>query len=113
MKVEVKEVVSDWGVVIDDEISSNLIFNSKVNAEEVKRIIELANQNLTVKTQGSQIPMSKSDADLIKKLKTMPSMGVAVVDYGNKAKAMLSNETNFVEAFLNPELIVIVSDDDF
>jgi hypothetical protein len=40
-------------------------------------------------------------------------MGVAVVDYGNKAKAMLSNETNFVEAFLNPELIVIVSDDDF
>ena len=63
MKVEVKEVVSDWGVVIDDEISSNLIFNSKVNAEEVKRIIELDNQNLTVKTQGSQIPMSKSDAD--------------------------------------------------
>ena len=61
----------------------------------------------------SQIPMSKSDADLIRKLKAMPSMGVAVVDYGNKAKAMLSNETNCVEAFLNPELIVIVSDDDF
>ena len=61
----------------------------------------------------SQIPMSKSDADLIRKLKAMPSMGVAVVDYGNKDKAMLSNEKNFVEAFLNPELIVIVSDDDF
>ena len=61
----------------------------------------------------SQIPMSKSDADLIRKLKAMPSMGVAVVDYGNKAKAMLSNETNFVEAFLNPELIVILSDYDF
>ena len=113
MKVEVREIVCDWGVVIDDEVSSNLIFNSKANAEEVKRIIELDNQNLTIKTQGSQIPMSKSDADLIKKLNAMPSMGVAVVDYGNKAKAMLSNETNFVEAFLNPELIVIVSDDDF
>jgi hypothetical protein len=113
MKVEVKKIVCDWGVVINDEVSSNLIFNSKANAEEVKRIIELDNQNLTVKAQGSPIPMSKSDADLIKELKEMPSMGVAVVDYGNKAKAMLSNETNFVEAFLNPELIVIVSDDDF
>lgn len=113
MKVEVKEVVSDWGVIIDNQVSANLIFNSKANAEEVKRIIELDNQKLAVKTQGSKIPMSKIDADLIKKLKAMPSMGVAVVDYGNNAKAMLSNETNFVEAFLNPELIVVVSDDDF
>jgi hypothetical protein len=35
----------------------------------------------------SQIPMSKSDADLIRKLKAMPSMGVAV-DYVKRIMVM-------------------------
>ena len=32
MKIEVKVVVCDWGVFINDELSKDLIFNSKANA---------------------------------------------------------------------------------
>ena len=45
MKIEVKELVCDWGIFINGELSKDLIFNSKANAEEVKRIIELDIEN--------------------------------------------------------------------
>lgn len=41
MNYEVKEIVCDWGIFINSELYPHMIFNSKSNAEEVKRILEL------------------------------------------------------------------------
>ena len=51
MKIEVKELVCDWGIFINGELSKDLIFISKENAKEVKRIMELDIENKRFKEQ--------------------------------------------------------------
>ncbi|MEJ4190796.1 hypothetical protein SKA91_04745 [Enterococcus faecium] len=41
MKLEIKEVVCDWGIYVDGETYPFMIFNSKANAQEIMRIMEL------------------------------------------------------------------------
>ncbi|XIK57558.1 hypothetical protein N8D49_14880 (plasmid) [Enterococcus faecium] len=44
MKLEIKEVVCDWGIYVDGETYPFMIFNSKANAQEIMRIMELDNK---------------------------------------------------------------------
>ena len=45
MKLEIKEVVCDWGIYVDGETYPFMIFNSKANAQEIMRIMELDNKH--------------------------------------------------------------------
>ncbi|HGT1303944.1 TPA: hypothetical protein ACMV4K_002993, partial [Enterococcus faecium] len=45
MKLEIKEVVCDWGIYVDGQTYPFMIFNSKANAQEIMRIMELDNKN--------------------------------------------------------------------
>ena len=45
MKLEIKEVVCDWGIYVDGETYTFMIFNSKANAQEIMRIMELDNKH--------------------------------------------------------------------
>ena len=65
MKIEVKVVVCDWGVFINDELSKDLIFNSKANAEEVKRIIELDIENKRFDSVHPKINIAKSEEHML------------------------------------------------
>lgn len=65
MKIEVKEVVCDWGIFINDELSKDLIFNSKGNAEEVKRIIELDIKNKRFDSVHPKINVAKSEEHML------------------------------------------------
>ena len=45
MKLEIKEVVCDWGIYVDGETYPFMIFNSKANAQEIMRMMELVNKH--------------------------------------------------------------------
>ena len=62
-------------------------------------------------TYASKIKMTKIEYEMIKNFKRQPQIGVGIVDYnGREPKVLLSNEFNFVEAWLNPELIEVEED---
>ena len=61
MKIEVKVVVCDWGIFINGELSKDLIFNSKANAEEVKRIIELDIENKRFDSVHQKVNITKGE----------------------------------------------------
>ena len=74
--------------------------------EEIKSGIEQLQE-----TYAPKIKMTKRESDMLKRLKRTPQISVGIVDYsGREPKALLSNESYFVDAWSHPELIE-VSDD--
>lgn len=111
MKIEVKQIVCDWGVIIDGQVTSNLIFNSHSNAEEVKRIIELDNENKRFDSLPPKINITKSEDYMLKQFKKTQFIGVGIVDYsGTVPQVLISNENGLVDAFLNPDLVEVTDE---
>lgn len=111
MKIEVKEVVCDWGIFINDELSKDLIFNSKANAEEVKRIIELDIKNKRFDSVHPKINVTKSEEHMLNQFRKASFIGVSIVDYsGTVPQVLLSNEMRLVDAYLYPELVEVLDE---
>ena len=59
-------------------------------------------------TYAPKIKMTKKESDMLKSLKRAPQISVGIVDYNRpEPKVLLSNESNFVDAWLHPELIEV------
>ena len=111
MKIEVKEVVCDWGIFINGELSKDIIFNSKANAEEVKRIIELDIENKRFDSVHPKINIAKSEEHMLNQFRKASFIDVGIVDYsGTVPQVLLSNETRLVDAYLYPELVKVLDE---
>ena len=111
MKIEVKELVCDWGIFINGELSKDLIFLSKANAEEVKRIIELDVENKRFDSVHSKINIAKSEEYMLNQFRKTPFIGVGIVDYsGIVPQVLISNENRLVDAYLYPELVEVLDE---
>ena len=111
MKIEVKELVCDWGIFIDGKLSKDLIFCSKENAEEVKRIIELDIENKRFDSVHQKINIAKSEEHMLKQFRKASFIDVGIVDYsGTVPQVLLSNETRLVDAYLYPELVKVLDE---
>lgn len=109
MKIEIKEVVCDWGIYIDNKLNSELIFNSLANAKEVKRIMELDDKNKKHDSGKQKIKITKSEAYMLNMMKAAKGIDVGIVDYKiTVPQVLISNETNLIDAWLHPELIEVV-----
>ncbi len=108
MKIEVKDVVCDWGIFINDELYKDLIFNSKANAEEVKRIIELDIENKRFDSLSQKINITKNEEYMLNQFRKAQFIGVGIVDYGGTVpQVLISNENALVDAYLYPKLIEV------
>ena len=59
-------------------------------------------------TYAPKIKMTKNEYEMFKCLKRAPRIGIGIVDYSKREPRILfSNESHFVEAWLNPELIEV------
>ena len=111
MKIEVKVVVCDWGVFINDELSKDLIFNSKENAKEVKRIMELDNAHISVGRSTTAINITKSEEYMLNQFRKIPYIDVGIVDYsGAVPQVLISNENRLVDAYLNLGLVEVTDE---
>ena len=111
MKIEVKVVVCDWGVFINDELSKDLIFNSKENAKEVKRIMELDNAHISVARSTTAINITKSEEYMLNQFRKIPYIDVGIVDYsGAVPQVLISNENRLVEDYLNLGLVEVTDE---
>lgn len=109
MKIEIKEVVCDWGIYIDNKLNSELIFNSLANAKEVKRIMELDDKHKKHDSDKRKIKVTKSEAYMLNMMKAAKGIDVGIVDYNSTVpQVLISNETNLIDAWLHPELIEVV-----
>ena len=62
-------------------------------------------------TYAPKIKITKNEADMLESLKRTPQISVGIVDYsGREPKVILSNESYFVDAWLNPELIEVADE---
>lgn len=111
MKIEVKELVCDWGIFINGELSKDLIFISKENAKEVKRIMELDNAHISVDRSTTAINITKSEEYMLNQFRKASFIDVGIVDYsGTVPQVLLSNETRLVDAYLYPELVKVLDE---
>ena len=111
MKIEVKVVVCDWGVFINDELSKDLIFCSKENAEEVKRIIELDIENKRFDSVHPKINIAKSEEHMLNQFRKASFIDVGIVDYsGAVPQVLISNENRLVDAYLNLGLVEVTDE---
>ena len=111
MKIEVKVVVCDWGVFINDELSKDLIFNSKEIAKEVKRIMELDNAHISVDRSTTAINITKSEEYMLNQFRKIPYIDVGIVDYsGAVPQVLISNENRIVDAYLNLGLVEVTDE---
>ena len=75
-------------------------------AIEVSKVISTLKE-----TYAQKIKMTKNEYEMFKSLKRAPQIGVGIVCYsGREPKFLFSNELNFVDAWLHPELIEVTDD---
>lgn len=111
MKIEVKELVCDWGIFINGELSKDLIFLSKENAKEVKRIMELDIENKRFDSVHPKINITKSEKHMLNQFRKASFINVGIVDYGGTVpQVLISNETRLVDAYLYPELVEVLDE---
>lgn len=111
MKIEVKELVCDWGIFINGELSKDLIFLSKENAKEVKRIMELDIENKRFDSVHPKINIAKSEEHMLNQFRKASFIDVGIVDYsGTVPQVLISNETRLVDAYLYPELVEVLDE---
>ena len=111
MKIEVKELVCDWGIFINGELSKDLIFNSKANAEEVKRIIELDIENKRFDSVHQKVNITKGEDRMLNQFRKASFIDVGIDDYsGTVPQVLISNETRLVDAYLYPELVEVLDE---
>lgn len=111
MKIEVKELVCDWGIFINGELSKDLIFISKENAKEVKRIMELDNAHISVDRSTTAINITKSEEYMLNQYRKIPYIDVGIVDYsGAVPQVLISNENRIVDAYLNLGLVEVTDE---
>lgn len=111
MKIEVKELVCDWGIFIDGKLSKDLIFCSKENAEEVKRIIELDIENKRFDSVHQKVNITKSEEYMLNQFRKIPYIDVGIVDYsGAVPQVLISNENRLVDAYLNLGLVEVTDE---
>ena len=78
----------------------------RVWAAEVFRVLKKLQE-----TYAPKIKMTKIEYEMIKSFKRLLQIGVGIVDYsGQEPKVLFSNEFNFFDAWLNPELIEVEDD---
>ena len=111
MKIEVKELVCDWGIFIDGKLSKDLIFCSKENAEEVKRIIELDIENKRFDSVYPKVNITKGEDRMLNQFRKASFIDVGIVDYsGAVPQVLISNENRIVDAYLNLGLVEVTDE---
>ena len=111
MKIEVKEVVCDWGIFIDGKLSKDLIFDSKANAVKVKHIMEIDNAHMHVDPVSTAIKITKSEDFMLNQFRKASFIDVGIVDYsGAVPQVLISNENRLVDAYLNLGLVEVTDE---
>ena len=93
------------------QLSKDLIFNSKANAEEVKRIIELDIENKRFDSVHPKINIAKSEEYMLNQFRKASFIDVGIVDYsGAVPQVLISNENRLVDAYLNLGLVEVTDE---
>ena len=92
--------------IIEDECRVEAEDGFSTKEKDLDTFLALSIIKSLEETYAPKIKMTKIEHEMIKSFKRQPQIGVGSLDYsGQEPKVLLSNEFNFVDAWLNPELI--------